>query len=152
MSLNKAQREEMRMMFGGRCAYCGCELNGKWHVDHVKPINRDWYGAYKRKRWIEDGRAGEAPVIREPFSKENDCADNLFPSCAPCNIDKGSNTLEGWRAYLHHRIVDRLRYNSSTFRHAERFGVVAINPAPLVFWFEQYATSASSAAKGAPRE
>ena len=26
MALTKKQREKLRMKFGGRCAYCGCEL------------------------------------------------------------------------------------------------------------------------------
>ena len=26
MTLSKAEREALRMMFGGRCAYCGYEL------------------------------------------------------------------------------------------------------------------------------
>lgn len=40
MALTKKQRAELRMKFGGRCAYCGCELGEKWHADHVKPVIR----------------------------------------------------------------------------------------------------------------
>ncbi|HCR5976064.1 TPA: HNH endonuclease, partial [Shigella flexneri] len=29
MALTKKQRAELRMKFGGRCAYCGCELGEK---------------------------------------------------------------------------------------------------------------------------
>ena len=37
MALTKKQRVELRMKFGGRCAYCGCELPEKgWHADHVE--------------------------------------------------------------------------------------------------------------------
>ncbi len=33
MALTKKQREKLRMKFGGRCAYCGCELPEKgWHA------------------------------------------------------------------------------------------------------------------------
>lgn len=29
------------MKFGGRCAYCGCELPEKgWHADHVQAVLR----------------------------------------------------------------------------------------------------------------
>lgn len=36
MALTKKQREKLRMKFGGRCAYCGCELPEKgWHAGHV---------------------------------------------------------------------------------------------------------------------
>ena len=129
---SKKRREEIRMMFGGRCAYCGCELTGKWHLDHVEPVNRKLkYGTDKKGTF-------RAIATGELWSPENDRPDNLFPSCAPCNIDKGANTLEGWRAYLNERILEGLRRNSSTFRHAERFGRISITPGPLVFWFETY--------------
>ncbi len=37
MALTKKQREKLRMKFGGRCAYCGCELPEKgWHAGHVQ--------------------------------------------------------------------------------------------------------------------
>jgi hypothetical protein len=43
MTLTKTQRETVRVMFGGRCAYCGRELPEKgWHADHVKAIYRSW--------------------------------------------------------------------------------------------------------------
>lgn len=132
MSLTKTERETLRMMFGGRCAYCGCELNGKWHADHVEPVIREF-------RFAKDKRGHTVTVSTgKVYCPENNRNDNLFPACGPCNIDKGSTSLENWRSYLHYRIVERLRENSSTFRHAERFGVVSINRAPLVFWFEKY--------------
>jgi hypothetical protein len=140
MILNKREREMLRMKFGGKCAYCGCDLNGKWHADHVEPVNR------KLKSVRDEKRNVSRMVAAGGFwSPQNNRPDNLFPSCPACNIDKGANTLEGWREYLHYRIVDRLRENSSTFRHAERFGVVSINPAPLVFWFEQFRAALSAA-------
>lgn len=43
MALTKKQRAELRMKFGGRCAYCGCELPEKgWHADHVEAALRKW--------------------------------------------------------------------------------------------------------------
>ncbi len=139
MRLSKAKREKLRMMFGGRCAYCGCQLSGKWHADHIEAVNRKLKFVHDEKRHVT-----RMVATGEFYSPQNDRDDNLFPSCAPCNIDKGANSLEGWREYLHYRIVDRLRANSSTFRHAERFGVVSINPAPLVFWFEKYRIEATA--------
>lgn len=42
LKLSKKQREELRMKFGGRCAYCGCQLPEKgWHADHVKAVYRE---------------------------------------------------------------------------------------------------------------
>src|SRR6266545_3672970 len=111
MTLNKIQREQVRMMFGGRCAYCGCLLAEKgWHADHVKAIDRElMFARDKNDRTI-------MVATGKLYSPENDCYENLFPACAPCNIDKGATSLEDWRAYLHYRIVERLRVNSSTFR------------------------------------
>lgn len=41
MALTRKQREKLRMKFGGRCAYCGCELPEKgWHADHVQAVLR----------------------------------------------------------------------------------------------------------------
>lgn len=41
--ITKAQRAELRLKFGCRCAYCGCELKEKgWHADHVEPVRRDF--------------------------------------------------------------------------------------------------------------
>jgi hypothetical protein len=47
MKLSPAQREEVRMMFGGFCAYCGCALPQKgWHADHVESVKRWWVRQY----------------------------------------------------------------------------------------------------------
>ncbi|EAV6934312.1 HNH endonuclease, partial [Salmonella enterica] len=41
--ISKEQRAELRLKFGGRCAYCGCPLPEKgWHADHVEPVRRDF--------------------------------------------------------------------------------------------------------------
>ena len=36
----KKDREIIFNKFGGRCAYCGCELQKGWHVDELLPIVR----------------------------------------------------------------------------------------------------------------
>ncbi len=46
MALTKKQRTELRMKFGGRCAYCGCELSDKWHADHVEAVRRNISNGY----------------------------------------------------------------------------------------------------------
>ncbi|MFW8236293.1 HNH endonuclease, partial [Klebsiella pneumoniae] len=46
MALTKKQRAELRMKFGGRCAYCGCELGDKWHADHVEAVRRNISNGY----------------------------------------------------------------------------------------------------------
>jgi len=119
MKLTKPQREAVKQMFGGRCAYCGVQLAGNWHADHVEPIYR---------RWMNES-------ARYP---ELDSLSALFPACVPCNLDKTVMRLEAWRQSLMDR-VNVCRRNDGAFRHAERFGRVVEVTGPLVFWFERYA-------------
>lgn len=50
MALTKKQRAELRMKFGGRCAYCGCELgdNGTLttskRCDEISVTATQWTG------------------------------------------------------------------------------------------------------------
>lgn len=134
MNISKQTRERIRQMYGGKCSYCGCVLDKKWHIDHIEPVNRELkFAKDKNDRTIMVSTG----ILYNP---ENDVLENLTPACVPCNIDKSNSSLENWRTYLHLRIVEMLRRNSSTFRHGERFGVVSINPDPIVFWFEKYKT------------
>lgn len=122
MKLSKAQRKQVFEMFGGKCAYCGnMLLASKWHADHVEAVHR--------KFW-EKG----APIGRP----EHDTITNIFPACIPCNIHKHCTPLEEWRQYLQ-RQVEIARRNSAPFRHAERFGLIAVSDQPIVFWFEAMA-------------
>ena len=132
--LNKKGRVELRSRFGGRCAYCGCELpeNG-WHVDHVAPVNRELKYVRDKK-----GRTLMVPTGKL-YNPENDRADNLMPACRACNIDKSVLSLEAWRDRLT-GLADNLRRNSSAFRHAERFRRVQIVDESVVFWFESRAS------------
>lgn len=139
MKLSTKQRQQVREMFGGKCAYCGCDLPDKgWHADHIKPVDREL-------KWDRDPKTGYGRMVAtgKLGYPENGHIGNIYPACAPCNIDKGPNSLEGWRKWIGERIVDGLRRNSSTFRHAERFGRVKIEPGPLVFWLERFGEMAS---------
>lgn len=122
------------MKFGGRCAYCGCELPPTgWHVDHVAAIYRESVFDRERKvhgefRLVQTGRC-ERP--------ENENADNYFPACRPCNLFKSVYDLETWREEIAKQ-VERARKTSFNFRFAERFGLIQETGAPVVFWFERY--------------
>jgi 5-methylcytosine-specific restriction endonuclease McrA len=130
MKLSASERQQLRHKFGGRCAYCGCVLNEKgWHADHVEPVLREM--KYVR----EDGRATRMVATGKLYRPENDRIENLFPACAPCNIDKAGASLEDWRRRIFD-LAGNLRRNSSAFRHAERFARVQSIEGPLVFWFE----------------
>ena len=124
MTLSKAEREALRMMFGGRCAYCGCELPAKgWHADHVRAIYRSW------------PRAADTNGLLP--SRGKDAIENIFPACAACNLFKSVYDLETWRGEITKQ-VERARKKSFNFRFAEAFGLVRETSAPVVFWFEKW--------------
>lgn len=126
MRLNKYMRDAVRMKFGGRCAYCGCQLHDRFHVDHMLPVGRkfDWETGFGFK---------ETGEMTHP---ERDTIDSLMPSCPPCNIDKHAMPLEAWRAKLQ-RSTEVLMRNNPTYRHALRFAQVCETRRPVVFYFEQ---------------
>lgn len=134
MALTRKQRERLRMKFGGRCAYCGCELPEKgWHADHVQAVLR------KSERCM---KAAEKGIFRlkstgDVFRPEADCPENIFPSCAPRNLLKTTYSLEMFRKQVSLQ-VERGRRSSVNFRTAERFGLISVVNKPVVFWFEQY--------------
>lgn len=132
MKLSKQQREQLRNKFGGRCAYCGCELTEKWHADHLKAVIRE-------SKFVKDKdgvtRTASTGAVWHP---QNECIENLMPSCAPCNLDKQVLDIEVWRSWLQDRMIDSMRKNIPNFRHALRFGLVSVNSGPVVFWFERF--------------
>ncbi len=133
MNLSKVQRAELRMKFGGKCAYCGCDLPEKgWHADHVDPVDRKM----KYVKTPDEMYSYKLVSTGELGHPERDTLENLFPSCAACNLDKHSMSLESWRKAIANK-VDVCRYESA-FRHAERFGLILEIQKPVVFWFETY--------------
>lgn len=107
---SKAVRERVRQKFGGRCAYCGCELVDRFALDHFKPI-----GVYL-----------EAVDVEE----------NLYPACLSCNHYKGEEDIETMRRFIG-RIYENLSKQSLTARMAVKFGM--LKPISEVkFWFEIY--------------
>jgi|SRR5690606_16881001 len=122
--LTKKQREALKPMFGGRCAYCGCELGDKWHADHVEPVYRNF-----------DGRL---------LNPQNERPDNYFPACVPCNLFKSVLSIEVFRSEISKQ-AERGRKSSVNFRTAERFGLIQEVQKPVVFWFEQYQQQAGAA-------
>lgn len=140
MALSKAQRLVLHAMFGGHCAYCGCDLPEKWHADHVEPVYREWWKRLRPKTRSEfvDGKWISIEIDRKVTMSfpERDVLENHFPACPPCNIDKSARPLEVWRKSIEQR-VEVCRRNYSAYRHAERFGMVAQVKTTLVFYFEK---------------
>ncbi len=130
MALNKKQRRLVWAKSGGLCWYCGCDLPEKgWHVDHFLPIRR-----------YDDIEINEDQVrhFKNCVSPELDTFDNWVPACRPCNLFKSVYEIEDFRRQLMQQ-TDRARKYSVNFRNAERFGMITINPEPILFWFEQLA-------------
>lgn len=123
--MKKSERERVRAMFGGRCAYCGAELSALWHADHIEPVMRE--SRYERGKGFVPTGAMERPDM--------DCLENLMPACPPCNIDKHCLALDEWRAKLE-RAPEVLARNYATYRHAVRFGLVEERPQKVRFYFE----------------
>jgi hypothetical protein len=141
VKLTPAQREQIRMMFGGRCAYCGVELPARgWHVDHAEPIKRQ--GSYEQIR--AKNSIGPYAFKWRPNGKMDnrgaDCKGNLVPACVKCNVLKSSANIEGFRNMLNYfaNSIPQIA-NYSHVNHLMRFGKLTIDPTPVVFWFEQYA-------------
>ena len=105
----KIDRKAVWQKYGGRCAYCGCEITIKeMQVDHVKP-----------KR----------------IGGSNDM-DNLNPSCRLCNHYKRAMSLEEFRTWALGGLVSRLR-KIYTVRVAEKYGIITINNYDKKFYFEK---------------
>lgn len=131
--LTAAQRASLRMKFGGRCAYCGGLLPEKgWHADHLEPVIR---------KSVQDMKAAEQHLFRlkatgEVFHPERDVIDNMVPACRACNLFKTTYGLEVFRRQIAAQ-VERARAYSVNFRTAERFGLITVTDAPVIFWFER---------------
>ena len=105
----KIDRKAVWQKYGGRCAYCGCEITiNEMQVDHVKP---------KRIGGSDD-------------------MDNLKPSCRLCNHYKRAMSLEEFRTWALGELVGRLR-KIYIVRVAEKYGMITINNYDKKFYFEK---------------
>lgn len=113
-------RAHLHAKYGGRCAYCGCQIEMKdMQVDHVIPINRGFSGAGVGLRNV----------------------DNYNPSCATCNSSKSNKSVEEFRAHLAFRI-EYARKESASLRLLEKYNLVKVTHTPVVFFFERKKTGA----------
>lgn len=136
MKLTKKQREALKQKFGGFCAYCGDPLQDRWHADHVVAIKRNgsWHRQPKDRYpyyelvWVQDGTA------RKPHQ---DTLENMHPTCIPCNMSKGDQSLEVWRKKLEAG-AEAARRDCPIYKHAVRFGLIVETPKPIEFHFERW--------------
>lgn len=78
--MNKKICEQVFNKYGGRCAYCGCELIDKWQVDHATSKHM-W-------RYVNNNSPSDV----------NDIS-NLMPTCVPCNHYKRELSIESWHSW-----------------------------------------------------
>ncbi len=124
------ERIDIYTKFGGRCAYCGEELNGVWCIDHVIPKVTFVYHI-KRKESVPD-------FLKHLRIDDINHIDNLFPSCEGCNELKGAHSLERFRSELL-RIADRMFNTNDAYRAAVRFGLIQqIKKKEIKFYFENH--------------
>lgn len=128
IKINKAFREIILNKYGGRCAYCGIELKKGWHIDHLEPIVRNF--AYDSNK----GKFQSTGTCRNP---QNDNLENYNPSCASCNIQKNSFTLEEFRKNIK-QFVSSLNSYSTQYKFAKRYGLIKETNSDVIFYFETF--------------
>lgn len=111
MSISKATRQIVYEKYGGRCAYCGRNIDYKdMQVDHF----------VAKRGWNQEG---------------TDDIENLMPSCRMCNHYKRANGLEVFRKYIK-EIPRKLRENY-IYKVGVVYGNIIENEKDIEFYFEQ---------------
>ena len=124
--MKKQEREIVYNKYNGKCAYCGCELEKGWHVDHINPIRRNEtdYSIERINRYMAT-----------PITRGENNVSNYNPACRQCNIWKSTYSIEQFRNEVSEQI-NRLNTYSANYRNAKRFGLVKEIIIPVVFYFE----------------
>ena len=122
MKITKKEREDVRLKYGGKCAYCGCDLQKGWHVDHIEPKFRNWeevtLRGFKRERGKDD-------------------VSNYNPACPRCNRWKGTWSVEEFRREISLQL-ERLERDSAPFRMARDYGLIEEKDIKVEFYFEKH--------------
>lgn len=154
--MKKADREIVFNKYGGRCAYCGEKLQKGWHVDEMEPVRRKYKrvgGHYILKLTGEVANVrhlSENELTTENFTyipeklvadgyehPERLHIDNQMPSCASCNINKHSGSLEDFRNLIENFITS-LNRDSVQYKIAKRYGLIKEQVKPIIFYFEKF--------------
>lgn len=134
--MKKSEREQVFNKFGGRCAYCGCELTKGWHVDEIEPVRR--HEQYLKNEFgdrIWDKEKHDYVKIKTCMHPERFHIDNQNPACASCNINKHSDSLEDFRRHIA-GYMNHLNNINTQFKIAKRYGLVVETGNAVVFYFE----------------
>lgn len=135
---SKKIREIVFNKCGGRCAYCGCELESSWQVDHA--VSKCYWHVYSAINSI---------------AYSADDISNLMPACKVCNHYKRSLCVDafgshtGFRTYMlnfHKRLakLPKKTVSKQTEKRkvymtaiANRYGITPEKPFSGVFYFER---------------
>lgn len=135
--MNKQDRQKVYEKFGGKCAYCGHDLDETWQVDH----------GVSKQYWFYFN-----PTDVNAVNYFN----NLYPSCMVCNHYKralcidGNQSHRGFREYMktfHTRLAKLPKKSKSKktikrieymLRIADRYNISQEKPFDGVFYFEKY--------------
>ena len=132
MYISKKDRELIKNMFDGKCAYTGTELLSDWQIDHVNPLRRNW--------WLNNSA----------LFKENHNLKNMFPTQRIINQYKHSMDLEQFRNFMKyfHIRISKLPKNPKTeksikrknnmLKIAEVFDITPDKPFLGKFYFETF--------------
>jgi hypothetical protein len=116
------------------CAYCGCNLQKGWHVDHGEPCRRitrsEWVqGLNEMGRWVE-----KLVGYSNPDSHH---IDNYMPSCPSCKINKHGDTIEQFRKNIQ-GYLNSLNLRMVQYKMAKKYGLVEVTGKEVVvLWFEK---------------
>lgn len=121
--MNKKEREVVFDKFGGKCAYCGCELQKGWHVDHIQPAFHNWSDEDIKKHLKQD--RGQNKI------------ENYNPACPRCNRWKGTWSIEQFRNEIFLQLK-RLERDSAPFRIASDYGLIKTMDIEVKFYFELF--------------
>lgn len=131
--MTKSQRQKVFDKYGGKCAYCGCELQKGWHVDHAEPCRR----IIRSERKVIDDR-GNWEWVDKLVGYSNPDAhhiDNYMPSCPSCNINKHGDTIEQFRENIA-QYLRSLNLRMVQYKMVKKYGLVEETGKPVIFYFE----------------
>ena len=113
----KRQREAVFNKYGGRCAYCGCELTLRtMQVDHIKAVYT-------------------SSLENDNVETQDDSFDNLNPSCRQCNFYKGTLDIEQFRKKIMTTLYDTCQ-NTFQAKLAKKLGMLTVKQFDK-FYFER---------------
>ena len=119
----KKHRELIFAKYGGRCAYCGIELQKGWHIDHIEPAYHNWSDDDIKKH------------IKKPRGLNE--VENYNPACPRCNRWKGTWSIEEFRHEIFMQ-TERLKRDSASYRLLLDFKRIDEEYIPVEFFFETF--------------